>query len=560
MLGNPRTHLRNVCGNAFFVPAIKMKNFLGAALEHAVGVKQEERTRAFHKDKAAVKFAKSDFESMKETLQGENAKYATTGDIESRRIIFKNKLLETLRNKNFNALEKEDLIFLRYHYVDTLARVITARKIDVDNIDPETLDKIRLFAVRQAQEYTYRDANALADAFNKGQRYLSNHRNAFVKGVGILAEGAMPFKKTPLNIAKQGLQYSPYSILTGISKTFDKLKRNGELSTAEVIDDFSKGLTGTGLLLIGYLLTKYGLLRGKDEEDKKRNQFDEMVGEQSYAFKWGDKSYTIDWMTPSSMPLFVGCELFNLTKDDFSLADITAAMSSLTDPVFELSVLSGVSGVLEAIAYGEGNEFINAMSDMATSYLTQALPTIGGQFARMTDATQRNYYYVNKNSELPAGLQRIIGQAASKIPFASYLFEPSVDNWGREETYGDAFERFAENTISPGYYSETEYTKVDKELQRLYDKLGDSAVFPTSQQKYFVEDGKYYYMTAEDYTETKKIRGQASFEMVKELIRSDKYKRMSDEDKVDAIKKCYTEAGKEAKEKMLDKVKRHSKK
>ncbi len=559
MLGNPRTHIKNFVGNAVFVPAIRIKNMVGAIGERAFRVNKEERTRSFYKTGESKDFAKADFEKMKKTLQGENSKYATTSDIESRRTIFKSKLLETLRRKNFDFLEAEDMAFLKLHYVDALARVITARGIDVNNVDPETLDKIRLFAVRQAQEATYRDANALAEELNRIERAMKTSDKKAVRAASVLVEGVMPFKKTPLNIAKQGILYSPVSILTGISKTVKVVKRNGDVSVTEAIDDLAKGLTGTGLMLLGYFLARHDLLSGPDDEDEKKSRFDEMVGEQSYSFNVGGHSYTIDWMTPSSMPLFVGCELFNLTKDKFTFSDITAALSSMTDPVFELSVLSGISNLFNGVMYGEGSAAFNAVWDMTTSYFTQALPTIGGQVSRLLDDNKREYYYTDKNSQLPSSLQRLIGQVSSKIPFVSYLFEPSIDDWGREESYGGIVERTLENVVSPGYYSKEAYTRVDDELAKLYRKTGDNSVFPTKVQKYYVSDGVYYHMNAEDYTEVKKRRGKLSFKLVKELIGSSNYKAMSDEEKIKAISKCYREAGETVKGEMLEKIKRHSK-
>ena len=113
-----------------------------------------------------------------------------------------------------------------------------------------------------------------------------------------------------------------------------------------------------------------------------------------------------------------------------------------------------------------------------------------------------------------------------------------------------------ENTVSPGYYSEAEYTRVDKELKRLYERTGDSEVFPKSQQKSFTQNGKKYNLDAKEYTRAKKLRGKKSFELVKALMDSGEYKKMSDAEKVKAISKCYTEAGQYAKDNTLERVKK----
>ena len=576
MLGNPRTHIKNIAGNVVFTPAIKLKNYIGAIIERLARVDESKRTKSMHKSKEAVEFAKKDFSKMQKVLQGENAKYAVTSDIEGKRTIFKTKWLEALRNKNFEWLEKEDMWFLKSRYVDALAQIITARKLDVDSIDEKTLDIARAYAVREAQRATFRDANALAEALTKLQKKASHSDKKAVRAANVLIEGVMPFKKTPLNIAKQGVQYSPVGILTGVYKTVAKAKNGDMYSTTDIIDDFAKGLTGTAIMLLGTLLASLGIVSGGDDENKKKKEFDKMVGEQSFSLNIGDSSYTIDWMTPACLPLFTGVELYELTKDDFKFADIVNALSSLTDPLLELSVFSGISGAIESAQYNDTNTLFAIGSDMTTSYLTQALPTIGGQLSRIVDKNKREYYHTDKNSNLPKGVQNFIGQVSSKIPFASYLFEPSIDVWGREETYGGIVERTLENVVSPGYYSEKKYTEVDKEIKRLYESTGNTEVLPVIQQKKYTESKVDYPMTAAQWTEAKRIRGQKSFELIEQLF-SDKmqvklqnketgeyqemfYSQMSDEEKIRAIINCYEDARDHTKEQTLDKVKSNRKK
>ena len=568
MLGNPRTHMRNFFGNAVFIPSIRLKNYIGAVLEKTARVDIAERTKSLHKNRDAVKFAKNDVvqKDIKKMLQGENAKYAITSDIESQRIIFDkwwNKWIEKLRTKNFDWLEREDFWFLKQHYVDALARIITARKIDVNSITPKQLDTLRAYAVKEAQAATYRDANALADGLNAIQKRLERSDKRFVRASSILIEGVMPFKKTPMNIAKQGIYYSPVGILKGIYTATTKVKK-GDATVTDVIDDISKGLSGTMAMMLGCFLASLGVLVGDDDKTKKEKAFDQMTGEQSYALKIDGKSYTIDWAAPSNLALFVGAKLYDLTKDEFTFADVTSALSAIAEPLLELSVFSGVNSVIESAKYSESTPIEAIISDMCTSYLMQALPTIGGQISRIVDGTKREYYFVDKTKDVPRGLQILIGQASSKIPFASKLFEPAVDEWGREETYGEIGERLFENVVSPGYYSEENYTRVDRELRKIFEKTGDTSVLPVIQSKSYTEDYVQYDMTAEEYSKVKRIRGQKSFELLKKLLdgqiifkkQEKSYNSMTDQEKVKAIKKCYDEAGDYAKEQMIEKIKR----
>ena len=81
MLGNPRTHIRNIVGNAIFIPARKFKNIIGAGLEKTLP--RSERTKAFITNKANRDFAKADFESNSESIRGEN-KYDISAGIDEK--------------------------------------------------------------------------------------------------------------------------------------------------------------------------------------------------------------------------------------------------------------------------------------------------------------------------------------------------------------------------------------------------------------------------------------------------------------------------------------------
>jgi hypothetical protein len=136
-----------------------------------------------------------------------------------------------------------------------------------------------------------------------------------------------------------------------------------------------------------------GWLVAETDDDEKKKEYDRMRGYQSYALQIGDTSYTIDWLTPSSLPLFVGVELCDLANDDgTSGGDIINALSRIADPMVELSVLQGVSDALNNAKYTDDNPFVTVPTGMLTSYLGQALPTLGGQLARLIDNEQKKVY------------------------------------------------------------------------------------------------------------------------------------------------------------------------
>ncbi len=576
MLCNPRTHFRNVVGNAIMVPARKLKNFIGAILEGqaiALGKMEEsQRTKSIIRDKNALEFAKKDFDKVGNLIKGYDGKYDIKyGEINERRQIFKNRFLEAVRRFNNYAMEWEDGLFLRAAYVDALAQVMTARNITPEFLNSGTreaitaLDNMRKYAIKQAQEATFRDANEIAKVLNEFKR------RATKKGEGAkffwyaTFEGVLPFKNTPLNIAKRGIEYSPAYLIKGFMLDAKKVK-SGKMTADEMLDSRAKGFTGAALVLIGVLFARLGWIIGIGDEDKKKRKFDETIGFQGYALKLGEYgTYTIDWAAPTVMPIFVGVELWNSVKDDgISFADFTGSISKILEPLMELSCLQGISSVLEAATYYGDNAISAVFIDAATSYIMQAIPTLSGQIARTADKTRRTTY-VNKNSHIPQTIQTLSQQIAAKIPVASYMLEPRLDAWGREMTYGENVAlRGVSNFVSPGYARRIDNSKVSKELNALYERVGDNSVFPIVAQKSVtisatdvknhknITAGKIN-LTGEQYTFYAKSRGQNSLGLVTELINSPDYKIMSDEEKVEAIKDCYTEAGKIAKEEFIKK-------
>ena len=560
MLGNPRTHIRNIGGNAVFMLPVKVKNAVGWVLENTIS--KDKRTKSLKSTKDSKNFAAADYAKMKDIIQGSSGKYEELSKINELRRIYKFKPLEWLRKANFAALEWEDGIFLKHHYVNAMAQFLTARGYTSEFMNSGTkdaasvLENARAYAMSEAQKATYRDANAIAETLSRWQRNLQNNDKLGVRVVGQAVEGIVPFKKTPLNIAKRGVEYSPIGLISGLYDAAANIK-SGKVTAAQAIDKIASGLTGTGLVILGMGLSKLGLVRGDDDDDDKLARLDSATGEQSYSFKIGNHSYTIDWVAPASMPFFMGVSMWNAFEktDKFTFEEILNAVLKIPAPLLNLSVLSSLNDLIRAGDYSSTPT--EKMADYAwqatTSYVGQAFPTVMGQITRTVDKTKRNASFTDPDNGLPAGLDRFIARQATKIPGLSKILEPKIDMWGREETYGDTwYGRLIGNTISPGYYKEINSTALDDELRRLGNEYeGDGSVLPPKNQKSFTYEKQKYYMTPSEYAQYSVIRGQKSFEYADELIRTDDYKNKSAEEKKKALEKCYDAAGDEAKNEIL---------
>lgn len=532
MLGNPRTHVRNIAGNAVFMPAVKVKNIIGAELERAL--KAETRTKSIRVSKEYRDFAREDYAQV-EGLLTSGGKYSVENEITSRKTIFRgqnafSRMLERFRKANSAALEGEDARFLQYHYVSALSQYLQANSIDVSQaVDPATLNRARMYAISEAQKATYRDASVVAQKISE----LGKGNTA----LGLLVEGVLPFKKTPVNILKRGVEYSPAGLIHALTSQNVKLRR-GDITINQWIDSVASGLTGTGVMLIGLWLASAGLLKGALGDD---DDLEELAGHQEYSIELFGHSYTIDWMAPGSMPLFVGAEIYNMLQEDYSglsFSDIVEALSHIADPMLNMSLLSGLNDTVDAVSYDGGNKLSAIGVQVLLSYAGQAIPTALGQIARIVDPTVRTTY-TDKNSWVPSDAQYFIQKVINKIPLLSTTSEPLLNEYGEELENGNVLTRAFENLISPGYLETIRTDNVTGELMELYDETGEAGVIPQKADRKVRINGEDVYLTAEQYTELQTLTGQSLYSILDEMIDQEAYENLTPEARADAVQMVY---------------------
>ena len=196
----------------------------------------------------------------------------------------------------------------------------------------------------------------------------------------------------------------------------------------------------------------------------------------------------------------------------------------------------------------EDKSVISLAGNIAKSYFSQALPTVLGKTARTIDNKRRSNY-IDKNSQLSEFSQSAINTAKSKIPGLEATRPEYINAWGQAESNGNVAERFFGNFVSPGYYSDIEYSEMSKELLRLSKevKSEDVNVLPKAAQKSFEVNGKTKYLTAEEYTKYAKAKGQYSYDYVSEFVNSAEYKKLTDEERANVISNLYKYANAKAK-------------
>lgn len=574
MLGNPRTHIRNMIGNGMFGAVTNYKDNVAGILESILIGKNrfgQERRRAFvtklsAKDRAKVKAAKVDFdEHAYAEAKNDGNKYDMNRDIERQRKIYKDKFigkaLNWLVDKNGKALDSEDVFAIKNKYARVLAGYLKANHMDMSILestnpqDMEKAQKARKFALEQAKIATFHEESGFASFLNQmSKKALNKESSLGTKAFGYAIESAVPFKGTPVNILKQGaVEYNPFiqagktafesgRSIVQIVKSISKKNNSDAKLTAlsDAINSFAQGATGAEVMALGAWLFSKGILRagGKDDEDWAQK-------EQEYSLNFGNHSYTIDWAAPAALPLFMGAELKKWWDDsNAGVGDFFNALTRVGNPVLELSMLQGIQDALENFskASTRGDKLMAGLAGFGVGYLSQAIPTALGQVARTIDPYRRDTYTGEEKGTAADVVRKQIEKNVNKIPFFSMYNEPYRDTLGNAEKNQDlgmgALGRGILNMLSPGYYSETHTNWIYNELSDIRDELESEGIeveagylFPSPPQRTY--NGER--LSPEEFDKAQKLHGQITKDNLKELFDTDAYANSTAEEAAELI-------------------------
>lgn len=557
MLGNTRTHGRNILGNILMNTVVRTKDNVAGVMQLALP--QEQRTKAIGTMLTAdgrkmADLARDYADNKMYSVLYDNGKYNVQTGLEGARRIYKDgtigNALESLARVNSNALEKEDAYFLKSEFGNSMASFLKARGYDssvftaTNDASKQVLLQAAAQALNDAKTATFHENNFLSTALSSLSKEMRYNGGTMGKLGYAIEEGILPFKKTPLNIAKNAIDYAGGSYLKAFAKAL------GRESATDVIDELAKGVTGSAIMGIGYILARNGFLTGGTTGDDRVDAYREMNGEQEYAVKIpGKGTYTLDWASPAAVPLLIGAE-FAQDSGELTPGILLDKFRHLSQPVLETTMLQGLNDTLDNISYADSNEKLFALlAGGAGDFARQFTPTVLGQAARTVDPLRRSSYGGGK-SKTERDMGYALRSTMNKIPGLSKNNEPYIDQWGREEASLDGtddsaegmFLRGAYNMLSPGYVSAENITPVDEYLQELYGSTDDSHVLPEKASSTIKVDGEGYYMTPEEKTEYAKTSGQTAYDLIDELRQNSMFLQLPEDQQSALVQDAYTVA------------------
>ena len=530
MLFNPKTQVRNVVGNALIMPVNSISDVISSKVDKIIAKKTGVRTTGTTDIKALLKgIKKGAYEATNDYKKGINTK-----DMDGNRFEISNQKSFSEKNligKSLNRTEAllnyvmdvGDRVFSEAAFENSLQNQMTLN--NTTEVTQEMID----IAHTEALQRTWNDNNNYTKFVLDVRRGLNRIK---VAGYG-LGDVLIPFAKTPANLTKAIVDYSPAGLVSTITKGIN-LKNslsNGQYTAKmqhQFVQSLGKATAGTMLYVLGIALAKAGITSGESDDDKDTRDFiKNALGISSYSIKIGDKSFTYDWAQPIAAPLSITANVVNSKKNkETALSEaIIGSLDTAGSILLEQSFLSSLNDVLSdnnGVASGIVNEVLELPS--------RAIPTFAKQIADLVDDTQRQTY--EYDSPIKTAKNKII----AKLPGVSKTLSPSVDTMGREiKKYGGKSNIF-NVFLNPANVNTKNISESAKEIYRLYKVTGDQTIMPRVSPYYINQKNEKVILTTEQRANYSKVSGQIIEDNLKILLSNNNYQKLNDTEKSEIIK------------------------
>lgn len=555
LLLNPKTMIRNVLGNVIFGTLDNVKDIIGAPIDalttgirKLAGNKQVTRTTLMPSLDTVKTQAKGFVRGVKETAE-DFAKGVDTApargqfDLPHGRV-FQNKVANYFDQLTKAGLQMGDRPFWQAAFDETLRQQMRIRKVS------EPTDEMIEMAMRIANERTYQDVNAITKMFQGLKRALN-----LGKDFG-LGNFVIPFTKTPANILKRAIEYSPAGVITALDEAIRKAPK-GMFDQKRFVDAISRSVTGSGAIMLGYDLAKDGVITGKRNKDKDVATLERNMGINQYAVnvdaakrklegkdtkpKPGDKYQTWSWAQPVSILLAIGADAFLSGKDRNETTSVVMdAIKSGGNTLFEQSLLQGLQRFLGG--YDPMSSIESTLMNAPTSFI----PTLGKQAAQLLDPTARSTYSPDQG-------QKLLNMLKSKVPRANQSLEPVIDTLGNKVNLYQGRNTPLNVLVNPGYSTTYNPTPTQQKIMDLYNQTGETIHFPRVAPKTIEFDGKTIHLSPQEITEYQRMIGEKTQQVYNVLLQIPEFEALPPLEQVKTIQNALTDINLYAKNTILEK-------
>ena len=529
MLFNPKTQVRNVLGNTVIAPVNAVSDVFASGIDKMVSKKTGVRTTGtINLNSYTSGFKQGLYESYNDFKKGIN-----TRNVEGNRFeIGEGKSFndKTLIGHKLNQVDNLLSFMLdagdRGFYEAAFTNSINNQMIlnNTKTVTPEMID----IATTEALQRTWQDNNEYT-------RFVLNTRKGLNKLMSIgnygLGDILIPFAKTPANLTKAIVDYSPVGLVHSLVEghNLKNAIETGQFTAQQqhkFVQDLGKAVAGTMLYVIGYALANAGAISGKNDEDKDTANFmKNTLGISPYSIKIGNKTFTYDWAQPVAAPFAIMSDFMSSNDEDASILEKSiSAFNTGFNIVVEQSFMQSIKTVLD-----NKDGIATGIQEAIMELPSRAIPTLSKQIVDLTDGTQRQTFVYGKP------LETAKNKVLAKIPGTSKALAPTVDTMGREiKKYGgknNIFNVF----FNPANVNNENISKSAGEIYRLYQETGRTDLMPRVSPYYINHKGEKIVLSNEDKSRFQKISGDIIEQNVQKIMKSSQYQYLSDEEKADII-------------------------
>jgi len=331
-----------------------------------------------------------------------------------------------------------------------------------------------------------------------------------------LARYILPFVRTPINILKYA------GIRTPVVRLMAKSVRD-DLAAGGARADLANARMNIASVayLLGTLGAAEGNISGAGGGGNKKSQ--RANGWQAYSVKIGDTWYAYDRLDPLSIPLAISASFLEMGKsvsEKEAMERIADAMVGTLEFAGDKAWFSGVLEISAAISEGNSKKFQTIMKQYPNTFI----PFSGARraLARSTDRFMREQY-------------DYLDVMAANTPFISDLDQIKVDDFGEDR---EVTENLGPSWLTPIKVSKVGTDPTKKELADLDIQFAKvSRTIGKKKHTSGVElDEEQYRRFQQLIGKDAKIGGKGFKEALDDLIGSEYYKNLHDDDKAFAEK------------------------
>lgn len=529
LLTSLRTTERNLLGNTIQGAAEVAKDIPANFADKLMGLKTGKRSMTFTTQGVGTG-AKQGVQSAKDIVTTGFDPTQQISKYDVRHVTWGNNTVEQGLKKYtdfvFRTLGAQDKPFWQSSFARSLydqagAEAINAGKqgdkVFIENLVNKPTEQMMLSATKDANIATFHDQSGLSKIANAFKKEMG--KNEITKAI---SEIFAPFTGVPSSIATQIISYSPIGLVKGAINTGKVLAGSVPELQRQAAQEVGRGVMGTGLFGLGAYLMSKGLMTGQPKDTKEADQWT-LEGKQANSIMIGGKWRSINSIGPQNLILLAGAKA-QAERQKGSEASIGTFAGNFAKDFMGQTFLQGMSAPLNVIT-----DPVRYGPSYAGNQMASAVPNIIKDTSKAFDPYARE-----NNKPLDYVTNSIPGLRNQNLIKRDVLGNPIPQQPTGLGAYLDLF-----NSKTPIV------NPVVNELSRLND-IGSNATPSKITAKQTI-NGVKMQLTPEQLNILESTAGPQVINSLNQLIQTQGYQTLGDEEKANAINSIISQVRKQVK-------------